>query len=101
MKQLERIRTMEALLDDARAALDALNNALDGYEKVREEIDRLEAYYTGEDWRQDFEDDEEGRLPADLKRGVLSEDGIYDLLEDDREVLVRLLETAADVLRRG
>ncbi|MBR5365863.1 MAG: DUF4298 domain-containing protein [Clostridiales bacterium] len=101
MKQLERIRTMEALLDDARAALDALNNALDGYEKVREEIDRLEAYYTGEDWRQDFEDDEEGRLPADLKRGVLSEDGIYDLLEDDREILVRLLETAADVLRRG
>jgi hypothetical protein len=92
---------MEALLDDARAALDALNNALDGYEKVREEIDRLEAYYTGEDWRQDFEDDEEGRLPADLKRGVLSEDGIYDLLEDDREILVRLLETAADVLRRG
>ena len=101
MKQLERIRTMEALLEDARAALDALNNALDGYEKVREEIDRLEAYYTGEDWRQDFEDDEEGRLPADLKRGVLSEDGIYDLLEDDREILVRLLETAADVLRRG
>ena len=101
MKQLERIRTMEALLDDARAALNALNDALDGYEKVREEIDRLEAYYTSEEWRQDFEDDEEGRLPADLKRGVLSEDGIYDLLEDDREILVRLLETAADVLRRG
>ncbi|MBO6052279.1 MAG: DUF4298 domain-containing protein [Clostridia bacterium] len=101
MKQLERIRTMEALLDEARAALNALNDALDGYEKVREEIDRLEAYYTSEEWRQDFEDDEEGRLPADLKRGVLSEDGIYDLLEDDREILVRLLETAADVLRRG
>ena len=42
-----------------------------------------------------------GRLPADLKRGVLSEDGIYDLLEDDRALLVRLLETAADTLRRG
>ncbi len=101
MKQLERIRTMEALLDDARGVIDALNDALDGYEKAREEIDRLEAYYTSEEWRQDFEDDEEGRLPADLKRGVLSEDGIYDLLEDDREVLVRLLETAADILRRG
>ena len=101
MKQTERIRTMEALLDEARAAVDALNAALDGYEKAREQIDRLEAYYTGEEWRKDFEDDEEGRLPADLKRGVLSEDGIYDLLEDDREVLVRLLETAAGVLRRG
>ena len=26
--------------------------------------------------------DEEGKLPMDLKRGVLSEDGIYDLLTD-------------------
>ena len=30
----------------------------------------------------DFEADEEGKLPADLKRGVLSEDGIYNLLTD-------------------
>lgn len=101
MEQQERIRTMEALLDAARAAVDALDEALDGYEKVREGIDRLEAYYTGDEWRQDFEDDEAGRLPDNLKRGVLSEDGIYDLLEDDREVLVRLLETVAAVLRRG
>ncbi|MCR4904450.1 MAG: DUF4298 domain-containing protein [Clostridiales bacterium] len=101
MEQQERIKTMEALLDTARAAIDALNDALDGYEKVREGIDRLEEYYTGDDWRKDFEDDEAGCLPVTLKRGVLSEDGIYDLLEDDREVLVRLLETAADFLRRG
>ena len=101
MEQTERIRAMEELLDRSRAALDRLNDALDGYTAAREGIRRLEAYYTGEDWRRDFEDDEEGRLPADLKRGVLSEDGIYGLLEDDRALLVRLLETAADTLRRG
>lgn len=101
MEQTERIRAMEELLDRSRAALDRLNAALDGYTAAREGIRRLEAYYTGEDWRRDFEDDEEGRLPADLKRGVLSEDGIYDLLEDDRALLIRLLETAADTLRRG
>lgn len=29
----------------------------------------------------DYEADEAGLLPADLKRGVLSQDGIDDLLE--------------------
>ncbi|MCR5782856.1 MAG: DUF4298 domain-containing protein [Clostridia bacterium] len=42
----------------------------------------LEAYYTSGEWREDFEADEAGLLPPDLPRGVLSEDGIYNLLED-------------------
>ena len=29
-----------------------------------------------------FEADEKGKLPANLKRGVLSEDGLWDLLEE-------------------
>ena len=30
----------------------------------------------------DFCDDEKGLLPADFKRGVLSEDGVWNLLEE-------------------
>ncbi len=33
-------------------------------------------------WREDFEADEAGELPKDLPRGILSEDGIYNALED-------------------
>ena len=40
---------------------------------------------------QDFEDDEAGKIPRDLKRGVLSEDAVYDLLTENRELLVRML----------
>ena len=35
----------------------------------------LSEYYSGPDWKADFALDEEGLLPGDLKRGVLSEDG--------------------------
>ena len=35
---------------------------------------------------EDLADDEAGRLPKGLKRGVLSEDGIYNLLERYREL---------------
>ena len=38
----------------------------------------------------DFADDEAGRLPADLKRGVLSEDGIWNLLSDVSELNLRI-----------
>ena len=42
---------------------------------------QLSDYYSSPTWKRDFAADEAGLLPEELKRGVLSEDGIYDLLE--------------------
>lgn len=39
-------------------------------------------YYEDGQWLSDFELDEQGKLPRDLKRGVLSEDGVYNFLTD-------------------
>ena len=50
---------------------------------------------------EDFEADEQGLLPPGLKRGVLSEDAVYDLLTDNRELMARLLEVAAESIREG
>ena len=55
-----------------------------GADRIRDLLRELETDYTGEDWKQDFADDEAGLLPDSLKRGVLSEDRIYDLLEEYR-----------------
>ena len=49
-------------------------------------ISELEAYYESVKWRKDFENDEAGLLPKNLKRGVLSEDRINDLLDEYKEV---------------
>ena len=86
MTQIERISHMEKCLDDSRVAIDRLSRALEEYRNVQGKIRELEGYYSGE-WRNDFEDDEAGKLPPDLKRGVLSEDAVYDLLSDDREII--------------
>ena len=45
-------------------------------------LKRLTRYYEGVGWSVDFKLDEAGLLPKDLKRGVLSEDGVYNLLSD-------------------
>ena len=90
MEQLKRIRQMELRLERTAAAVMELSAALDRYEAVQEDIEALDKYYTSEEWKQDFTDDEAGRLPADLKRGVLSEDGIWNLLSDIRDLNSRM-----------
>ena len=99
MEQIERITYFENILDRLNAAVSELDRALAEYRAVQPLARELEEYYVGEDWRRDYEDDEAGKLPEDLKRGVLSEDAAYDALGENRELLVRLLEAAADTLR--
>ncbi len=89
-KQLARIRLMERRLNRATAAVKRLEAALDKWEDAQEAIAALEEYYGSDLWKQDLADDEAGRLPADLKRGVLSEDGIWNLLTDARDLTARL-----------
>ena len=84
LEQIARIAHMEKILDEAAAAICTLQEALERYAALREPLQELAAYYEGPLWRQDFEDDCEGRLPADLALGVLSEDAIYCLLSDIR-----------------
>ena len=44
-------------------------------------LNTLKDYYTGGRWLRDYELDEQGLLPRELKRGVLSQDALYDFLE--------------------
>ena len=90
MEQIERIRQMELRMERAAKAVMELSAALENYETAQEDIAALNEYYGSEAWKQDFADDEAGLLPADLKRGVLSEDGIWNLLEDAKELNNRI-----------
>jgi hypothetical protein len=90
MTQLERIAHFESLLNRIAAAAKALDAALDEFEAVQSLSRELNAYYGGADWRGDLADDEAGRLPRDLPRGVLSEDAAYDALADNRRLWERL-----------
>lgn len=93
---LQRIAAMEAAFDRTHLAVRMLESALDTYETVKVDIDRLTEYLETGAWREDFEADEAGLVPRDLKRGVLSEDGLYDLLADIVRVNEHLQELAQE-----
>ena len=92
MDQIERIHQMEHCLNLASQAIGQLSAALDVYAEAQKAIRQLTDYYGSDVWKQDFADDEAGRLPHHLKRGVLSEDGIWNVLEDNRELNCRMRE---------
>ena len=82
--EIERIKWMEQRFNNALAAIK--DGSADSLKAVEEDVAELSKYYGSELWKQDFAADEAGTLPPDLKRGVLSEDGLWNLLSDYREI---------------
>ena len=101
MNQIERIAKMEEYLDASAQAVRELSEALDRYEAVQGQLKKLGDYYASPRWLKDFEDDEAGKLPPELKRGVLSEDAVFDLLADNRELTLRMLGHITRVLKNA
>ena len=99
MEQIGRITYYEGLLDRVSAANAGLERALAEYRDAQVAARALDAYYGSEEWKQDFADDEAGKLPRTLKRGVLSEDAAYDALCANRALLTQMLETVAQELK--
>ena len=81
---------MEEDFRQVREVMDKLDGALSEYEAIRHRITRLSAYQTSGRWLKDFEADERGELPETLERGVLSEDSLFNLLEDITATLARM-----------
>lgn len=98
MEQIERIQEMEKRLDASAKAIRDMKKALKAYTDVYPQYRELSEYYTSDDWMQDYTDDEAGRLPRDLKRGVLSEDLVFDLLNENRRMLIDMLDLVTKAL---
>lgn len=77
-----RVMQMEKYFD---AVQDILNKKeINIYEEAEiiEMIRSLRLYQESGQWLKDFECDEQGRISFKFKRGVLSEDGLYNLLNE-------------------
>ena len=94
MIQTERIQQMERHLESAQEAVRQMEAALEGWAAAQTAFATLDEYYGSRQWRRDFDDDAAGRLPHDLRRGVLSEDGIWNVLEEWRR-LKKLISVSA------
>ena len=81
---------MEEKFDSLQQSVRALEDAITQSQDFRDNYKALKKYMDSGKWLKDYEADEKGELPPDLKRGVLSQDGLYDLLQDASDVIISL-----------
>ncbi len=79
--QIKRIIHMEAVYDKIRSVADRAQDK-DTLAALDSEIRELTQYYESSAWMADVDADRRGEIPKDLKRGILTEDAIDDLLCD-------------------
>jgi len=78
---VERIEHMEKMFDEVKNAFENDPN-FNKNKTLQKKVSLLTQYMESGQWLRDFELDEKGELPDNLKRGILSEDGLYNLICD-------------------
>ena len=78
---------MEQYFDALRKAAENDPAAIHEDAALDEMLHTLTEYYESGQWLHDYELDEKGLIPQDMKRGVLAQDAVYDLLELIKSVL--------------
>ena len=86
---LERIETNEQKLDKIILAIKELENALNTFENVKEDIIAVNMYYGSKEWFEDKEKFEKGKIER-VKAGVLSEDAVWNTNEEIAELIGRM-----------
>lgn len=81
---IKRIEEMEKKFERGSQVFTSASEYPKKDENLKEDIRTLSDYLSGE-WLHDHELDEKRLLPEKLKRGVLSEDGLYNLLCDIKQ----------------
>lgn len=74
---VERVRQMERCFDTLLAGAKLNPPVID-----RALFQQLLDYYDGGAWLRDYELDEQGCFSPELKRGILSEDGVFNFLAE-------------------
>ena len=99
MDQIDRINKYEYILNNSNQIIKNLEKTINDLNNIQSDIKSLNDYYGSSEWYQDIDDDKLGLLPKDINKGILSEDAIYNLLIDNKEVAIEMLEVATNILK--
>ena len=84
-----RIEENEERLDKLNESVLALDKDLDSFEDLIHEYYSLNEYYGSKEWLKDKDDFEKGKI-KNVKAGVLSEDAVWNLDENVKDLIIRM-----------
>ena len=97
--KIQRIQRMEGYLNDYAKTLEETKKAVDQLREHQESYIQLSDYYSSQAYFDDLDLSNQAGFPADLPCGVLSEDAVYDLLDEHFQMGVELLEIATKMIK--
>lgn len=98
--ELARIQALEKLYDEWAAMLPSLKAAQAQWREARVRLAELQRYHESAQWQRDVEADAAGRIPADMPRGILAEDTLWNALHEEYRLAVEWVQLGAEALRR-
>lgn len=99
MQEYKHIKVHEETLDFYEEKVKELRVMIDSLDDKFQAYQDLVSYYYSDSWTLDFDDDARDLIPKDLKRGVLSEDGIYNVLSEVNDLSLNLIELGVKYLK--
>ena len=82
-----RVSLMSAAYDRLRRVTTVLTEKAEELEIIAPDVDILKGYVVSQQWLYDFEADERGEIGPSVNRSILSEDGLYNLLEELEDLM--------------
>lgn len=94
---VERIIENEKKFDEVISVVNNLELSLNSFENIKETIDDLNKYYGSNEWFIDKENLENGKID-NVKNGILSEDGFWNVYVDIKELAKRMNKISNEIL---
>ncbi|MBQ7668509.1 MAG: DUF4298 domain-containing protein [Clostridia bacterium] len=86
---VKRITTNERRLNKLLKVVANLEKSVDDFETTKQELKDLNSYYGSKEWFSDLKDYDTGKIKK-IKAGVLSEDAVWNLNEDIKELIEKM-----------
>ena len=79
-ERYENIREMNEILMRVENILTKAEEVLEEWKTIQPEYEALEAYYDSPQWREDYFDSNDGKIPDEIPQWVLTQDAIFDAI---------------------
>jgi hypothetical protein len=88
---IDRITKNEERLDRINECIKEMKTALSNMKSIQKDLSLLNKYYGSKNWFKDKEAYEQGKIPK-IKAGVLSEDAIWNMNEEYKDLIMEMKE---------
>ena len=95
----EQVIKFENILNESEKIISELEAVLDRLESNEGAYRELKEYYGSEEYLKDVDISDNTKEYDDIACGVLSEDGVYNLITDTHWASIRMLELATRLLK--